>query len=877
MEIKQLSNGLKCVLIENTASDVVSVQVWIKCGSVFESDGEYGVSHFIEHLLFKGTRSHSVGEVAKVIESLGGDLNAFTAKEYTCFYITVPSSYFEKGIETLRELVFYPLFDNAEIDAEREVILEEIRRYQDIPGSVASDKFFEEHFKGHQYSRPILGYEDIIKNISRDDIVSYYKRFYAAPNSIVVICGNVKQTRMFSVCEAMLSELAPDKPLVVGVVEAPLKTTQSSSVSYMDVKESIFEFGFPIPGLLHQDIPALDVLSIILGQGESSRLYKRLRLEKGLVTSISSYSYTPVYGGTFSCVFTMETNPKDLIERLKAIFEEINVEINTIKTGSFFDSEIDKAKNILLSDKVYERETVEGYARKIGHLISVTGGVDFDNEYFRRLSLVSKADIVRVLDQYFKIDTITLSCVVPKDTPHDTSKYLEIFNSKMTETVVIKKIKTRTNDLHRPPMESSCNFDKDLLVEEARIHEHKSGARIITRKLTSTPLVSLKLFVKGGVLLETPSTHGICNLLARTMLFGAGDLSFDDIAKATDSTASNLQAFSGRNSVGITLECIKPFLPEMLDIIEKLILSAKFDQVYFNNEKRIIQDEIRTIQDNLSRYASVLFMKTLYQDHPYSLEPIGTVESVDGISRERVVSLYKEIFCPNNMILSVVGDIEQDLVINWSQKLFNELKRKRFSMPDIKPLAVQSIPRRTDFTKDTKQAHILLGYRACNISSGDVYVLRVISSILSGQSGRLFMNLRDRQSLAYTVAPIEMFGPEPGYFAVYIATENSKIDKAIKEIRRELLDLKLNIVDEDELLRAKNFLIGRHAIAMQSFSDQASNMALDELFGVGYNSIFNYSNNIMSISPRDIIDVANRYFIDNGENIAVVSNKNKGN
>jgi len=873
MEIKKLPNGLRCVFVENTASDVVSVQIWIKCGSVYESEGEFGVSHFIEHLLFKGTRKHFMGEVAKIIESLGGDLNAFTAKEYTCYYVTLPSIHFEKGLETLKELVFFPTFDANEIEAEREVILEEIRRYQDIPGSVASDNYFEIHFKGHPYARPILGYEAVIKNIKRDDIINYYKRFYTASNSVLVVCGNVKKEYATERSSEMFAELSDVKHTVLNIEEAISKDVQSAKNEEMDVKEAIFEFGFPAPGLLHNDTPTLDVLSIILGQGESSRLFKSLRLDKGLVTSVGSYSYTPIYGGTFSIVFTFESGTKNVIKKLKDIFEAINTEVNAIRKGEFTDEEISKAKNILFSDKVYERETVDGYGRKLGSLVSVTGGFDFEDEYFRKLNLVSKAGIIDAVNKYFNVGTVTFSSIVPKGAGVDTSEYLNIFNKKMIEPTGKGKTSAKKDVSSRPSVDSCCMFSDKFTVEQPKIIKHKSGARIVTRRVTSTPLVSFKMYFNGGVLLENAENHGICNLLSRTIMFGADDLSFEDIVGATDSTASMLQGFSGRSAIGLTLECIKPFFPEMLDILGKMVLDAKFEKKYFNTEKKIIQDEIKTIQDNLSRYARILFLEKLYQDHPYSLEPIGTIESLDKISREKVLALYKKVFSPDNMVISVVGDFDEKMLQDWSDRLLKGLGDRKFRMPDIKKVAEQKEPRTVKFTKETKQAHIFFGYKTCTLSSKDMYVIRVLSSILSGQSGRLFMNLRDKQSLAYTVTPIEMFGPEPGYFAIYIATDNSKIEKAIKEIRRELLELKDHKVTEDELSRAKNFIMGRHAISMQSYSEQALNMALDELFGLGYDSIFDYSNNIMAVSSQDILTVANKYFVDKKENLAIVFNK----
>ena len=369
------------------------------------------------------------------------------------------------------------------------------------------------HFKGHPYSRPILGYENIIRNIKREDIVDYYKRFYEPSNSILVVCGNVRQKDALSISEKLFAELTDKRIPKNEIKEAMLKDGAVAKNVEMDVKESIFEFGYPIPGLLHKDIPALDVLAIILGQGESSRLFQNLRLDKGLVTGISSYSYTPVYGGVFGIAFSLESEKNGFINKLEKIFYEINIEINNIINGDFLETEIDKAKNILLSEKVYERETVEGYARKLGHLVSVTGSFGFDDIYFKDLAKVTKKDIAHVLKKYVDVNKVTLSSVVPNGQGHSADEYLNILTSNMVcKTGTTTKKQEKTVDT-RPNIDSCSSFDKKLWVEKAKIIQHQSGAKIITRKLTSTPLVSLKIIVKGGVLIETPKTNGICSLL----------------------------------------------------------------------------------------------------------------------------------------------------------------------------------------------------------------------------------------------------------------------------------------------------------------------------------------------------------------------------
>ncbi|MEI6093274.1 MAG: pitrilysin family protein, partial [bacterium] len=589
--------------------------------------------------------------------------------------------------------------------------------------------------------------------------------------------------------------------------------------------------------------------------------------------------YTPRYGGTFNISFTFDGSTKDPEKRISDVMLDLSKEIKKLKNDVSIN-EIEKAKTILLSDKVYEREKVEGFASKIGHLVCVTGGLDFEKTYFARLRKIGVQNITDVMGRYLDASKVSISAVVPNECEIQEKKLLEIFNQSFItkdqkkEKVISKKEynTSRTSVVDSITEDADYNFDAKITVEEPEMVVHKSGAKIITRRITSTPLVSMKVLMPGGVLFETEANQGISNLLARTLTLGADDLSFADIADIIDSTASSLSAFSGRNSVGISVDFMKPFFSDMLDLTSKIILKPKFKQDYFDTEKKVIEDDIRSIQDNLAQYARQLLLKTMYKEYPYKFDILGTLDSIKKITRTDVIAFYKMILNPKKLVFSVTGDFNKSELLKWVDDLISKIDNKspEIIMPKEEPEQAEN--RITRFKKESKQAHIFIAYKTCGLRSTDKYPLSLIDSVLGGQSGRLFMELRDKQSLAYTVAPIELYGPETGYFGAYIASENAKVDKAIEEIRKQIKRLVEDSISEKELLRGKNFIIGRNAISMQSFSEQAITMGFDEMFGDGYSTMLNYSKSVLSLTTKDIQDVARKYFKDGRENVSIVSN-----
>jgi len=869
MKTINLPNGLKVVYEQSKASKVTSIQIWVCCGSANEQKSENGVSHFIEHILFKGTKNHKLGGVADSIETLGGELNAFTSKDHTCYYATVPTLYYKDAMNVLKDLVFYPLMDDKDIEDEREVILEEIRRYQDIPSSVASDMFYELHFKDHSYGMPIQGYDYIIKDLEIPKIKKYYSKFYTTSNAIVVLCGDVDEDDAFKSMTEIFGGINTEKNLAPPINHASFISKSEGKIFELDVKEAVLYFGFSIPGLMDKDVPALDLLSNVLGQSESSRLVKKLRVEKGLVTSISTSSYTPKYAGSFAFGFSFDGESSKIKSNIAIILKELFSILKEFGTNGVEAGELIRAKNITLSEKVYERRTVDGMASRLGRLISITGGTEFEDKYIEAIKKVSVKDVLDVFNKYIISPYISVSAAVPKGSNISSDDLISMFEKE------IEKLSTNKTKTKKLVSTQQTMLDIDVLTEPVNMEpvlvSGERGSKIILKKFGSVPLCSMYICFPGGVSFENEQTNGISNLASRTLVYGAGNLNYDQITAKVDGTASFFDVFSGRDGFGVSLTVLKPYFKEILEIVKTVLSDPRFEEKYFNIEKKIVEDEIRSAQDNLSSYTHSLFLKTMYQKSQYRLEAIGSLESVKNISSTDVNNFYNGILNPEKMVISFAGDFEKDQAVDWSKNLISSIGTRKNISQNVIEEPEQKTQRSFNFKKDTKQAHLMFGYRTCNILDDDVSALKVLAGVLLGQSGRLFINLRDKQSLAYSVFPTQMFAKRSGYFAVYIATEHAKVEKAILEIRKELEKLKQEFVTEEELRRAKNYLIGLKEIELQTSCAQSLNMGLYEFYGHGFKKAFNYSENIMKISKDDVQKVARKYFMDNKENLVILT------
>ena len=829
-----MDNGMKVILEENRTTPAVALQVWVKVGSGDERDEEAGICHFIEHMLFKGTRKRKVREMAREIESLGGTINAYTSYDQTVYHITLASRYIDTGLDVLRDAIQNSTFDPLELEREREVILEEIRRGQDDPSRRLFNQTMATLYQQHPYRRPISGYEKTIKAITRDQMISFFKKWYASNRMVFVATGDFDNPEMEKRAREAFTDLRPSFESLPRGIEEPELTGVRTAISPGNFKETYLQIAVPVPSAKHEDTPALDALSHILGGGEASRLVQKVKLKKGLVHSILVSSYTPKDPGVFVIGATL---PAENVDRaIDAILEEVA----RLRQEGVTAEDLYRVKVNIESELIYDRQTVQGQARKMGYYEVIAGDVRFEREYLRQVSLLQSEDIQRVVGRYFKASRFVISILVP----NEKSDLLKTFSSR-------ESLGKRISE------ESRFEKKKDSSASRVVLD---NGIRLIVKENRAIPLVSIQASFLGGVRFEEESQNGINHFMAVMMTKGTQNQNALQIAKKVERMAGSLSGFSGYNSFGLTFTFLSQHFEEAFALFAEVIRQPSFDVEEIEKRRPSILTAIRQQEDNSGALVFSLFRKILYEKHPYRMDPLGSLDSIQRLTQEDLKEYYQRIAVPENMVLTFVGDVNAEEVVLAAKKAFGDLRRRTFVAAVIPEEPPFHNIKRLEIHKSKEQAHFLLGFLGTTLQHEDRYAMEVLNAALSAQGGRLFRELRDKASLAYALSFMAHPNLDKGYIGVYMGTHPDKLGTAIGKVLEELRRVKGEGLSEDEVERAKRYLVGNFEIGLQTNGAQANQISLDELYGLGFDHYQKYPQEIEKVSKDDVNRVVKKYF-----------------
>ena len=857
-----LDNGLKAVIRENHAAPVVAMAVWVKVGSGDETDPEAGIAHVHEHMLFKGTERRAVGEIAQEVEESGGDINAFTSNDQTVYHLVIASRYFDTGLDILADAIEHSSFDPTELSKEEEVVMEELRRSEDDPGEKIYRYLFETAYQVHTYRRPIIGYKETLLHFTRDQIVNFYHHWYVADNMVVVIVGDVKAETAAAKVKELFGAMpkAPDPRSGGSARDAkePPQTGLRVTIHPAPIQESYLNLAFHTPAFASEDMPALDVLSVIAGMGESSRLVQRVRSEKQLVNKIWGYDYTPLDPGLFLVGAELITvkAPEALSEILRQVY--------LFKHQPVEQWELDKAKLQIESDADYSRETVQGQGRKLGYFAVLTGDPNYEETYLKQVQAVTPEDLMRVANKYLLSANLTIAALVPTKDAKD-------FNPAKAEAAVHRvdeeesegqsaswgeKEKTPPLAAAAAPVEAS----KDLGVKDPVRFTLKNGIRLLVKERHDVPLIAVRAAFLGGVRGETKDNNGINNFIAQAITEGTETRTAKDLHAQIESMAAGLDGFSGRNSLGVTLESLSKFFDPALELFADVIRHPAFPREEADKARLIILSNIRTQKDLPQRVAMNNFRATLYPEHPYGMNTLGTEEVVQKLTPQQLKDYYFNLARPGNLVISVVGDVEAKAVKKRIEALFGDWGGEAGKPAAVPPPAPPTELRKVTACMDRNQANLVLGFPGATLDNPDRYRLQVLNGILSSMGGRLFLILRDQQSLAYSVYAANEDGLDPGFTWVYIGTAPEKEETALSGILAQLERIRTEPVSAEELERAKKSLIGGYEIDLQRNANQASHLVFDELYGLGYRDSEHFAERIQAVTAEQVLKAAQNYF-----------------
>jgi zinc protease len=831
----KLKNGLTLIVVEDHSSPVASLQIWVRAGARLERPFENGITHFIEHMIFKGTPSRPMGAISRQIEAAGGRINAGTSYDYTYYYVTMASRYFNTAIDVLADAIANSVFDPVEIKRERKVVLEEWRMNQDRPGSRLWRALFETAFNTHNYRRPILGTPKHIKSYNRKMIKDYMKRWYVPGNMVVVAVGDFDKKKVVAKLEKAFAHLpVVAVPKVTLPVEPPQKKIR---VKIIRAKVSVARvaLGWHIPvGLGHPDEEPLDVLGSVLGSGRTSWLYRELRDKKQLVQSVSAFAFTPRDPGLFSVFLTLDT------DKIKPALTETLRWVYAARSRPASRDELARVKLNLTSSFIHSRQTMQGQAHVLGSAEANGGGIERLARYISRVEAVTTADLLLVAKKYLTTNNLTVVVMVPEKAKLNlTAKDIALI-SRRAQTGAAKKFAAR---------------------KKPRVYSYKlkNGLKLLIKVNRNVPLWSARLVMLGGLRYETPRTNGINALLSPMLTRGTGRYDARELARRVESMAGSLSGFAGKNSFGLAATFLSRFFEPGLKIMAEVVTNSTFPASELKKVKRDVLAAIIRRRDSLPSTAVRLFNQKMFLPHPYGLDPLGTPKVIMKMTGRDLAAWWKKYAVPDNMVLAVVGDVDPARVLALVKKLFGGLK-PGFKAPRIPAEPKFKKPVRAAIIKPGKQqVHILYGFRGLKLSSPDVFAMDVMTSVLNGMGGRLFINLRDKRSLAYGVFCLQSQGLSRGYVAVYIGTAVSKTDQSLAGMIAELKKLSRKPITPTELADAKRHIIGTMEVGLQKNSAQALEMALYERYGLGWDYKPKYAERINKVTRADVLRVAKKY------------------
>ena len=829
--------GGPCVLLrEARLAPVVELQIWCRAGSADERPDEAGLAHFHEHMLFKGTRRRGIGQIAGDVEGAGGRINAYTSFDVTVYHATLPSDRLEVGIDVLSDAVLHSVFDPEEIGREIEVVLEEIRRGEDSPFQVLGNAVFEHAFRAHPYRAPILGSPASVAAFDRARVQAFFERWYAPDQLTLVATGDFDRALLLARLREAFAGAPPSFAKRERAAEPPQRGLHSFVLPRRFERASL-ELAWRGVALGHPDAALLDLLAFVLGCGESSRLVQRVKERDELVDRIDASCFTPLDPGLFS--ISVETDSERAADAIAAAVREVEM----LRCEPVSAEELDKARANFLATEHFARESVSGLAQKLGGFELLAGDYRAETRYLESVRSATPAELLRVAREHLAPEALTVGAVLPE------AEVGALADARIEAAVAAGASQTRR---------AFAVPGRAATPGPAIGYSLANGARLYVLPRRDVPVVAVRAGFLGGQLAEDAGTAGLSSFLASMWLRGTAQRSAADFARASEGLAAEIDGFAGRSSLGLTLETTRESFAPAFDLFAEALLEPGFGEAELERERRETLAAIERREDRLAQRAYLLFSEAHYRSHPYRLPLLGRTESVASFDVARVRAHHEQLVRACNLVIAVAGDVDPDAAAARISSRLAELDATDFepSMP-----AEEEAPReirRAVLRKQRAQSHLVIGFRGLSVRDDDRFALELVTQILSGQAGRLFLELRDRRSLAYTVTASNIEGVAPGTFTVYIATAPEKREEAQARLLEQLGELVQTAPAADELERAQRFLVGSFAIDRQRNAVHAAHTALDVLYGLGPDSADRYAESILRVTPGDVLRVARR-------------------
>lgn len=822
-----LDNGLTVLIEPMPSSEVVSIYAYVRAGSATE--GKYlgtGISHFVEHMLFKGTAKRAVGAVAKEVKAYGGNINASTSLDYTMYTLDMPKGKLKEGLDIISDMLFNSSFDPLQVEKERQVIHGEMRLYRDRPERVLSEDVFRNAFIQHPYRLPPIGYGMLFDAISREDLFNYYKTNYIPNNIILSVAGALDQTEAKELVRKYFDGYKPMPFPERNIVPEPPQISKRYFENFYKTPLVRFSFAYQSMAILDPDLYAGDALAMALGQGESCRLYQTLFKNKRLVEQITASNFTPQHKGL------LEIEGVTAKDNVDEILEEVRRIIKDIQQNGLTPQELARIKQRMTTQFIFDLQTSSSRAYRSAVDEATTGDPQFSKKYVEAISRVTNDDIKRVAKRIL-VDS-NLSVTVLKPLTYQKSKE----QSTQVESSAIKKIVLN------------------------------NGLTVLLKPDKTVDLVAIHAVAHGGLRQETAELNGISQLFAQVWTKATQKRSPETIIKEKEERGADISGFAGRNSIGISMQVLSLDVHYALELLAEYLQTPAFPKSALEEERTKLLTLIERRDEDVMQSTIKATFAALYTTHPFRFDPLGSKEVVKKITDQDLKAYYQTLIKPESTVISVFGNFDQAQVSSVIERFMGKMPKSKSQLTSYK-IEPQPKEHQKNIQTDKEQAVVVFGFKAPPLGDKDRWGMEVIDSVLgSGLNGRLFIKVRDELGKAYTVGSNYWTGVDTGAIGMFVLTTNDKVESVKEIIKKQLEELQNGLINDGELKDVKAYLKGSFKMSLSTNAALGSISALNELYGLGYDQYLKFDQMVEAVSKDDIKRIARQYL--NEANAAVV-------
>lgn len=794
-ERRVLANGLEVIYAHRPGIGLCTVQAWVRTGSIHEGRWEgSGISHYLEHMVFKGTGRFTNRELTEAIHRSGGASNAYTTFDRTVYYVDAPQEGFEVAMEAVADMVFDPLITDADARMEREVILREIAMCDDEHDQVLAKSVLEEAVRAHAFRQPVIGHRDLFIRLTPDDLRAYHAGRYVPSNVVLALGGSMPPEEAFAAAERWFGRFAR-RPLAAA--PDPFEPPQGGARRTDLVREVSTVKGvatWRIPGYFDEGRLATDLFLGVLGAGNSSLLWSELRERRKLVHAIDASGFGTRDLGLAWCSWTGEEGAD------AAVVEQAIVEVvDGLLQRGVTSEEFAKVRRQSVVGMVNGQKNIHGLTSRLAHAATIGHDIAWPWRGVEHLARLGAEDLTREARRWLRPENVTFGTMRSAKAPAAAST--------AEAAVTPDRFETLTLD---------------------------NGVRVVLQHDDTIPKAGFGVFLAAGVAYEEEAKRGTTGLLGTLFARDAGGRSKEEVARLVDSLGATFADHGSQVSCGLWGEALSSDFDQLAELVADGVLAPQLRPGTFVTEQAALISACREAEDDIVEKARLLLQRRYFGAHPLAVDACGTPETLARIEPTDLARLHRELVVADNVVVGVSGAFDRATALDFVRRRFGALPKASLDRRTLPPHVPAPASRLQEHAPG-EQAVVALAFPHCGFAPDEVVAANVTEELLSGMASGLFRRVREEKGMAYFVGATRVEVVDQGMFYLYAGTAPASAQDVIKEMRLELARLRSGRFGAAEIEDAKRRMRVSRRQGRQSAGARMQGALVREVAGLGAN------------------------------------------